>query len=95
MKITLGGPLVELQGRNGLPEMRANLDPVAWGKGDWNAYYQIEFVDSMYESSGFDVATLSSTPSGSLELTHDTKYPNLLYCCNRYYGNFWYKESGR
>jgi iron complex outermembrane receptor protein len=73
----LGGPLVELQGRNGLPEMRANLT-VAWGKGDWNAYYQIEFIDSMYESSGFDVATLSSTPSGSLD-SHMTQNIQISY----------------
>jgi iron complex outermembrane receptor protein len=62
----LGGPLVELQGRNGAPEIRGNLT-IAWGKGDWNAYYQYEYIDSMYESSAFDVATLSSSPSGSLD----------------------------
>ena len=62
----LGGPLVELQGRNGAPEIRGNLT-LAWGKGDWNAYYQYEYIDSMYESSAFDVATLSSSPSGSLD----------------------------
>jgi iron complex outermembrane receptor protein len=73
----LGGPLVELQGRNGLPEMRANFT-LAWGKGDWNAYYQIEWVDSMYESSGFDVATLSSTPSGSLD-SHMTQNIQISY----------------
>ena len=73
----LGGPLVELQGRNGLPEMRANFT-LAWGKGDWNAYYQIEFIDSMYESSGFDVATLSSTPSGSLP-SHMTQNIQISY----------------
>ena len=62
----LGGPLVELQGRNGAPEIRGNLT-LAWGKGDWNAYYQYEYIDSMYENSSFDVATLSSSPSGSLD----------------------------
>jgi iron complex outermembrane receptor protein len=73
----LGGPLVELQGRNGLPEMRG-IFTLAWGKGDWNAYYQYEYVDSMYESSGFDVATLSSTPSGSLE-SHATQNIQISY----------------
>ena len=61
-----GGPMVDLVGRNGLPEFRANFT-LAWGKGDWNAYYQYEYIDSMYESSSFDVATLSSAPSGSLD----------------------------
>jgi iron complex outermembrane receptor protein len=73
----LGGPLVELQGRNGLPEMRG-IFTLAWGKGDWNAYYQYEYVDSMYESSGFDVATLSSTPSGSLD-SHATQNIQISY----------------
>jgi len=61
-----GGPMVDLVGRNGLPEIRANVT-LAWGKGDWNAYYQYEYIDSMYENSSFDVATLTSTASGSLK----------------------------
>ena len=61
-----GGPMVDLVGRNGLPEMRANVT-LAWGKGDWNAYYQYEYIDSMYENSSFDVATLTSSASGGLE----------------------------
>ena len=73
----LGGPLVELQGRNGAPEMRG-VFTLAWGKGDWNAYYQYEYVDSMYESSAFDVATLSSAPSGSLD-SHATQNIQISY----------------
>ena len=61
-----GGPMVDLVGRNGLPEIRANVT-LAWGKGDWNAYYQYEYIDSMYENSSFDVATLTSSASGSLK----------------------------
>ncbi len=60
------GPMVDQVGRNGLPEIRANVT-LAWGKGDWNAYYQYEYIDSMYESSSFDVATLTSSASGSLK----------------------------
>ena len=73
----LGGPLVELQGRNGLPEMRG-VFTLAWGKGDWNAYYQYEYVDSMYESSAFDVTTLTSAPSGSLD-SHATQNISISY----------------
>ena len=61
-----GGPMVDLAGRNGLPEIRANFT-LAWDKDNWSAYYQYEYIDSMYESSSFDVATLTSTASGSLD----------------------------
>ena len=40
--------------------MRANLT-LAWDRGDWSAYYQYEYIASMYESSSFDVATLTSS----------------------------------
>ena len=58
--------MVNFEGRNGLPEMRGILT-VAWSKGDWDAYYQMEYVDSMYESSSFDVPTLTSSASGDLK----------------------------
>jgi iron complex outermembrane receptor protein len=61
-----GGPMVDLAGRNGLPEIRANFT-LAWDKDNWSAYYQYEYIDSMYESSSFDVATLTSSASGSLD----------------------------
>jgi iron complex outermembrane receptor protein len=62
----LSGPMVNKIGRNGVPQYRANLT-VNWYKGDWSAYYQIEYIDSMTENSSFDVATLSSSASGSLD----------------------------
>ena len=61
-----GGPYVDKAGRNGLPDMRANLT-LAWDRGDWSAYYQYEYIASMYESSSFDVATLTSSASGNLD----------------------------
>ena len=61
-----GGPYVDKAGRNGLPDMRANLT-LAWDRGDWSAYYQYENIASMYESSSFDVATLTSSASGNLD----------------------------
>jgi len=62
----IGGPMVNFEGRNGLPEMRG-IFTLAWSMGDFNAYYQMEYIDSMYESSSFDVATLSSSASGNLD----------------------------
>ena len=61
-----GGPMVDLAGRNGLPELRANFT-LAWDKDNWSAYYQYEYIDSMYESSSFNVATLTSAASGNLD----------------------------
>ena len=58
--------MVDLAGRNGLPELRANFT-LAWDKDNWSAYYQYEYIDSMYESSSFDVATLTSAASGNLD----------------------------
>jgi len=66
----LSGPMVDLVGRNGLPEMRGLLT-LNWFKGNFSAYYQIEYIDSMYENSSFDVATLSSSASGNLD-SHET-----------------------
>ena len=63
-----GGPYVDKAGRNGLPDMRANLT-LAWDRGDWSAYYQYEYIASMYESSSFDVATLTSSASGSFRFS--------------------------
>ena len=61
----LSGPMVNKIGRNGVPQFRANLT-LNWYKGDWSAYYQIEYIDGMQEFSSFDVPTLSSSASGSL-----------------------------
>ena len=62
----IGGPMADFAGRNGLPEMRG-IFTVAWSKGDFDVYWQMEYIDSMHESSNFDVATLSSSASGDLD----------------------------
>ena len=62
----LGGPMVDKIGRNGVPEFRGLLT-VNWYRGNFSGYYQIEHIDSMYENASFDVPTLSSSASGSLD----------------------------
>ena len=70
MEDYLGGPMVDKVGRNGLPEFRGLLT-LNWYRGNISGYYQIEHIDSMYENSSFDVPTLSSSASGSLD-SHTT-----------------------